>query len=118
MEKQMDNQMDTRNSVKKPLVTCLSTVLIVSIISLPFRIDLLSANDMDYLEDTKRAFIFAIYVIVAIEIVIQILGIVAISHCNYCDSNAFIILLWFQFIYHLSSGQPFYFCGFQSNNRF
>ena len=86
--------MINQKGVKISLLICLSIILILSIITVILGIVALIATDHiadQQLKDTVRIFVIIITVIEGIDVVIQILGIVAISRDHYCGSLAFTI---------------------------
>lgn len=89
--------MENRKVVKILLLICLSIILLLTIALLIILITELLANKVNNkLEDSKRTVLVLLCAIGAIEVVIQILGIVIISRDHSCGS--FVI-----FQYHIVS---------------
>ena len=86
--------MINQKGVKISLLICLSIILILSIITVILGIVALIATDHiadQQLKDTVRIFVIIITVIEGIDVVIQILGIVATSRDHNCGSLSFTI---------------------------
>ena len=91
-------KMDNRKGVKISLLICLSIILILTVLAVILSIVALIAinHTVDHTidqhtKDVTRVALIIIIVAGGIDIVIQILGIVAISRDHYCGSLAFTI---------------------------